>query len=294
MNRDELFKRTAAILRPEIAREEVWAFIGVGSGGARVAEEAARFGVGTIILVDRPGEKLEEHNVIRHVLGYRDVGRPKIEAQRDHLLNINPECNVELVPFDVVQDRHSLAEIIARSTQVHDCTDNQRSKHVINEEVVQLDGTLIFAGVFDGGCGGEVGRVTKGEACYACISAYLNRSGQFDEQCAEETFDYTNPDGAEKSTAALNLDIAQIALIHARVGLLTMLGRHDEAADFQGNYILFGNRPVEGLFPRMLASDIWQVPRDPGCLICGKPDVADVDVDAAAEAILANAVCEVN
>ena len=294
MNREELFKRTEAILKPEIARQETWAFIGVGSGGARVAEEAARFGVGTIILVDRPGEKLEEHNVIRHVLGYRDLGRLKIEALRDHLLNINPECKVETVSLDAVKDRQRMAEIIRRSTQVHLCTDNERSKHVVNEEAVKAGVTLIFAGVFDGGCGGEVGRLAGGGACYACIATYLNRSGKFDEQQAPETFDYTNLDSQEKSTAALNLDIAQITLIEARVGLLTMLGRHDKAADLQGNYVLFGNRAVEGLFPRMLSSDIWEIPRDAGCLVCGAAGMSDADVDAAADDILAKAVCQTN
>jgi molybdopterin/thiamine biosynthesis adenylyltransferase len=291
MNRNELFKRTEAILKPEIARSEVWAFIGVGSGGARVAEEAARFGVGTIILVDRPEEKLEEHNVIRHVLGYRDLGRLKTEALRDHLLNINPECNVEATSLDVVQDRRELAGIMRRSTQVHLCTDNERSKHVVNEEAVKAGVTLIFAGVFDGGCGGEVGRVTRDGACYSCMATYLNRSGKFDAQQAPETFDYTNLDSQEKSTAALNLDIAQITLIQARVGLLTMQGHHDKAADFTGNYVLFGNRAVEGLFPRMLSSDIWEIPRDAGCLVCGSAGMPDEDADAMAEAILASAQC---
>jgi len=292
MNRTELFKRTESILKPETARTEVWAFIGVGSGGARVAEEAARFGVGTIILVDRPDEKLEEHNIIRHVLGYRDLGHLKVDAMRNHLLNINPDCAVETESLDVVADRQRLAEIVRRSTQAHLCTDNERSKHVVNEEAVKAGVPLIFAGVFDGGCGGEVGRVMPDGPCYACMAHYLNRSGRFDEQRAPETFDYTNASGTEKSTAALNLDIAQIALIQARVGLLTMLGRHDKAADLKGNYILFGNRAVEGLFPRMLSSDLWAIPRDPGCLICGSAGMPDEDTEATAEAILSGAKCQ--
>jgi molybdopterin/thiamine biosynthesis adenylyltransferase len=291
MNRNELFKRTEAILKPEVAGREVWSIIGVGSGGARVAEEAARFGVGTIILVDRPGEKLEEHNVIRHPLGYRDLGRLKVEALHDHILNINPECRIETASLDVVTDHQELAGIIRRSTQVHLCTDNERSKHVVNEETVKIDATLIFAGVFDGGCGGEIGRVVKGGACYACIATYLNRSGRFDEQQTAETFDYTNPNGSEKSTAALNLDIAQIALIQARVGLLTMLARNGLGADLDGNYVLFGNRPVEGLFPKMLCCDIWNVPRDACCLVCGTAGMLETDVDATAEDILAKAEC---
>ncbi|GEM_PF-3127307 len=192
----------------------------------------------------------------------------------------------------MVRDRQELAEIVRRSTQVHLCTDNEQSKHVVNEETVKNGGTLIFAGVFDGGCGGEVERVAKGGACYACSATYLNRSGRFDDQQAPETFDYTNPNGPEKSTAALNLDIAQIALIQARVGLLTMLTRNGLGADLDGNYILFGNRPVEGLFPKMLCSDVWNIPRDAGCLVCGTAGMSETEVDAAAEDILAKADCQ--
>lgn len=288
MNREQRFKRTKAILNPDEAKRETWAVLGVGSGGSRVAEEAARFGVGTLILVDHPEERLEEHNVIRHVLGYRDLGRLKVEALRDHLININPDCRVEAMGLDVTEEGDDLQQILSRATQVHLCTDNERSKHVVNEAAVRTSVTLIFAGVFDGGCGGEVGRVIPGGACYACIAAYLNRSGRFDED-EVETFDYSSPDADQKSTAALNLDIAQIALIQARVGLLTMQAGQDREADFQGNYILFGNRPVEGLFPRMLSSDIWTIPQDPNCLICGSLGLADDEADALAERILQEA-----
>ena len=90
------------------------------------------------------------------------------------------------------------------------------------------------------------------------------------------------------------MDIAQIALIQARVGLLTMLAKHDPAADFKGNYVLFGNRSVEGLFPRMLSSDIWEIPRDAGCLLCGAARMSEADLDAAVEDILAKADCQTN
>lgn len=290
MNQEELFKRTKAILNPDLARQEVFAFIGVGSGGARGAEEAARFGVGRIILVDRPGERLEEHNIIRHVLGYRDLGRPKTEALGDHILNINPACRVETLALDVVSDTDRLAEIVGRSTQVHLCTDNERSKHVVNEVVVKAGVPLIFAGVFDGGCGGEVGRVMPNGACYACMAAYLNRAVAIDETKVE-TFDYSHPNATEQSTAALNLDIAQIALIQARVGLLTMLAKEDPADELPGNYILFGNRPVQGLFPRMLYADIWRIPKDPNCLVCGLSDMSAAEINTTAEDILSRATC---
>lgn len=291
MNSEELFKRTKDVLNPSLARKETWTFVGVGSGGGRDAEEAARFGIGTIFLVDRPDERLEEHNIIRHPLGYRDLGRLKTEALRDHLLNINPECCIEAVAMDVVEDIERLREVIGRSTQVHLGTDNEASKHVVNELAVKAGVPLIFAGVFDGGCGGEVGRVLPGGACYACIAGHLNRSARLDEGKGE-TFDYSRPESMQKSTAALNLDILQIALLQARVGLLTMRAKEDPSGDLPGNYVLFGNRAVEGLFPRMLSSDIWTIPKNPQCMICNRYDMSDAAIDSAAQAILSRAVCK--
>ncbi len=170
MSRDELFKRTQQILNPEIARDEVFLFDGIGSGGARVAEEATRFGVGTILLVDRPGERLEEHNIIRHTLGYHDLGRLKVEALRDRLLDINPGCTIETHSIDVSRDVQAHRQLVEQATQVHICTDNELSKHMTNELCVELGKPMIFASVFDGGCGGETGRVMPGDACYACIA----------------------------------------------------------------------------------------------------------------------------
>ena len=281
MNRDELFSRTKAILRPEIAEKETFAIVGVGSGGARVAEEVVRFGVGRAILIDRPGETLEEHNVIRHPLGYSSIGQLKIEAMKNRLLDINPACDVRTIELDVTTGACPFAEAIAECSQVLACTDNEPSKHVINSACVAANRTLIFAGVFDGGCGGEVGRVLPGDACYACIASYLQRNSHEPEPT--ESLDYTRPQASQRSTAALNIDIAQIALAQARVALITMLG----SEELRGNYLLLGNREVEGLFPRVFSSEIWSIPRDPNCLVCGR---SGAGTDEQADALLAAAV----
>lgn len=291
MDKAELFKRVKSIVNPDMARNETFSFMGVGSGGARAAEEAARFGVGRIILVDRPGETLEEINICRHLLGYKDRGRLKVEALRDHILNIFPECEVEAMALDVTKDRDRLVEVVAQSTQVYSCVDNEASKYAVNEAALRAGVPLIFAGVFDGGCGGEVGRVLRESACYGCIASHLNRSWKPDRH---QTFNYTTPESEQTAGSALNMDIAQISIIQARVGLLTMLAKHDPAQDFPGNYILFGNRPVEGLFARMLASEIYNIPRDPDCLVCGRTGMSDGEVDAAANEILRNSVCRTN
>jgi molybdopterin/thiamine biosynthesis adenylyltransferase len=275
MNREEYFKRTASLLHPDITAGATTAIIGLGSGGARVAEEVARFGTGKIILVDRPGEKLEEHNLIRHPLGYSTLGRLKVQAMRERLLDIYPACQVEIVEADVC-DESSIEQIIRDCDQVHLCTDNEPSKHAVNSACVRLGVPMIFAGVFDGGCGGEVGRVLPAQACYACMATHLQRTTG--AEAKEPAIDYSRGEQpAARTTAALNIDIAQIALIQARVGLMTLLALNDPDADFVGNYILFGNRPVPGLFTRMLESEIWSIPRRTHCLICCDQPASDVD-----------------
>ena len=290
MDREELFKRTKGILHPDVAREEVFLFLGVGSGGARVAEEAIRFGIGTILLADLPNERMEEHNIIRHPLGYSSLGRLKVEALRERLLDINPECKVETYGLDVAKDSDELEALATRATQIHMCTDNEPSKHSVNQVCVRLGIPMFFGAVFDGGCGGEAGRIIPGGACYACIASFLNRSGRFDENKVEN-FDYTNPNQDQyRSTPALNIDIAQITLIQARLGLLTMLAKTDPSSNPQGNYVLFANRAEGELFPRMLWNDIWEIPRDPACMICGNGMAEETDIEAEAARILDSAI----
>ena len=287
MNRDQLFSRTRSLLDPALTASKTFAFIGLGSGGARCAEEAARLGVGQIILVDRPGERLEEHNLIRHPLGYSSLGRLKVEAMRDRLLDIHPACAVEIVKADVNVDAQLLAQVVGAADQVYLCTDTEQSRHAVNLAAVRFGVTMIFAGVFDGGCGGEVGRVVPGGACYACVAAFLQRSTRAFEP-EQISFDYTGTQPqSPPSTAALNLDIAQIALIQARVGLLTLLGQTDSTADFSGNYVLFGNRPVAGLFTRMLESEIWSIPKNPNCLVCRSLELGANRADQLAGELLA-------
>ena len=288
MNRQEFFKRTADILDPDFAEQQHWLIVGLGSGGARVAEETARMGIGRITLVDRPGETLEEHNIARHPLGYSAVGRLKVEAMRERLLDICPDTEVRAVSLDVNQDTQHLDALVDAATLVLLCTDNEPSRHAVNHAAVVKGVPMVFAGVFDGGCGGEVGRALPEEACYGCIATFLNRT-IVNSAAAEKPVDYANPaNPLGRSTSALNIDIAQIALIQARVALLTSLRHLDPDSDIAGNYILFGNRVVPGLFPRILHSETWDIPRLRGCLMCDGNSAVNSADEAAA--LLASAV----
>ena len=72
--------------------------VGCGSVGSTLAENLARCGLVNFTLWDF--DTVEEHNIVNQMFRKQDVGRPKVEALRDILTEINPKCaeTVELRP----------------------------------------------------------------------------------------------------------------------------------------------------------------------------------------------------
>lgn len=68
--------------------------VGCGSVGSTIAENLARCGVKKMTLWDF--DNVEEHNIVNQMFRQQDVGKPKVEALRDILLEINPEIADEL------------------------------------------------------------------------------------------------------------------------------------------------------------------------------------------------------
>lgn len=66
--------------------------VGCGSVGGFLAAHLARLGVRRLCLVD--DDELSADNIFRHVLGARYVGRPKVDALREKLLEDHPDLDV--------------------------------------------------------------------------------------------------------------------------------------------------------------------------------------------------------
>jgi len=287
MNQTEFYKRVETVFRPESLRRKCAVVVGAGSGGSRVAAELGRLGV-RLLLIDRPGERLEEHNIVRHVLGYDSLGKLKVRELVRHILNFNPATEIKWAELDVVAQAEEFLKLIERTRPdlLLACTDNEQSKHVVDAAALRFGLPTVGAGVYDGGIGGEVYLTRPGVACYGCIAAQL----QLDRRTPEKSvnIDYNHLDLDEiRSTSALNLDISQIALIHARVALNLLLSGE---ADLLGlpaevNLIVFANRLVPGHFERPLHPEFFHIERQPGCLVCGH---RDSNADSEAEHILAS------
>lgn len=89
---------------------------GIGSG---VAICAARTGFENFILAD--GDVIGQSNLNRQFFDFSDIGRLKVDALKDHILRINPEAQVEAVPFHL--DAANTAGLVERSDLVFDTID---------------------------------------------------------------------------------------------------------------------------------------------------------------------------
>ena len=76
---------------------------GVGGVGSDTVEALARSGVGHITMVDF--DEISESNINRQLHSLRStIGKSKIDVMKDRILDINPDCKVELVKRLVYDD----------------------------------------------------------------------------------------------------------------------------------------------------------------------------------------------
>ena len=97
----------------------------------------------------------------------------------------------------------------------------------------------------------------------------------------QQVFDYTD-DSDFQAEPGLGLDISMIAMIHAKVALMTLLRGTDSAmGDIDAEMIIWTNwaRPQDGvLFERPLSRYTVRVPRSKDCPACG--DVSKLEPEA--------------
>ena len=96
----EQFSRTEMLIGKEgvekLKKSKV-AIFGIGGVGSFVVEGLARAGVGKFILVDN--DKVAESNLNRQIIATtKTIGKLKVEACKERILEINPDAKVEIYP----------------------------------------------------------------------------------------------------------------------------------------------------------------------------------------------------
>lgn len=121
------------------------AIVGVGGLGSPLAIYLAAAGMGRLGLIDP--DTVDPADLHRQVLyGTADLGRPKIEAARERLRDLNPD--LEIVGHGEDLSPRNAIEILREYDVVCDATDNFPSRYLINDACVLLGRPNVFGSVF--------------------------------------------------------------------------------------------------------------------------------------------------
>jgi len=155
--------------------------IGAGGLGSPITMYLAAAGVGCLGLVDP--DVVEVSNLQRQLLfGQSAIGRPKLEAARERLLDINPHLKVE-----TYVERFTGANamrIAANYDVIIDGTDNFPTRYLSNDVAVWLKKPDVYGSIlrFEGQVG--VFAPHLGAPCYRCMSPQPPKPGLV-PSCAE-------------------------------------------------------------------------------------------------------------
>ena len=119
--------------------------VGAGALGSPVIQYLAAAGVGTIKVIDH--DMVEAQNLQNQVIhSSRDLKRPKAASAKDTIRNINR--NIEVIAENQMLSAENALSLIEGFDLVIDCTDNYKSRYLINDACILSGITLVFASIY--------------------------------------------------------------------------------------------------------------------------------------------------
>jgi sulfur-carrier protein adenylyltransferase/sulfurtransferase len=164
-SRQLLLKEIGAKGQAALARARVLV-VGVGGLGSPVLQYLAGAGVGCLGLVD--ADVLDASNLHRQpIYALSDVGQPKVDLARAAVTEINPSVQVEAHGVRFSAD--NALELIRAYDIVIDCSDNFRTKYMINDAAVLAQKPAVFASVYQYEGQLQVYKPDLEHACLRCL-----------------------------------------------------------------------------------------------------------------------------
>lgn len=262
--------------------------IGLGSFGSHIAVTLAEAGVGNFALMDF--DKVEEHNILRHVATYDDLFLMKTDVVERVIHGKRPSAKVDKYPVDATKEPDLLREEILKADIVICATDNNASRFRIAKVLSETKKVGIFGRAFSRAEGGDVLRARPDGPCYCCQIgdgndieeeltnvASARRNGRIPAYVSDE-------DAEAQIHAGLSLDIIPIWSLMVRLALVELIRRKASPPalveeDFPYDYYIWANRR-EKIFTNWLPLDSgdnptimrWyggRIPKNEYCPICG-------------------------
>ena len=166
-DRSELYTRSKGLLEVGALEKKHVLIVGLGSGGATIAVDLAKAGVGNFTLIDF--DRVELHNISRHIAGVNELGRLKTNVVRDAILAKNPYANVDVYPVDMNKELELIENEVKRTDLVIAATDSLSSRYRLNSLIIKYKKVGLFGRAITRAEGGDVLRVRPGGPCYACL-----------------------------------------------------------------------------------------------------------------------------
>jgi molybdopterin/thiamine biosynthesis adenylyltransferase len=294
----ELYSRSKGLLETSVLEGCKVGVVGLGSGGATIAVELAKAGIGNFVLIDF--DRLELGNISRHACGIGDLGRHKTKAVRDLLYGKNPYVKVQTAEYDINQHIEEINLLLKDSDLIIAATDNDRSRFNLNSIALQYKIPTIFGRALTRACGGDVLRVRPYEGpCLGCVftknflATRQEEISQF-RQAREENPAYVSDEEVNVTIqVGLSSDILPISNMVVKLALLEL--SHGKASgiaslekDLIADFYIWANRREQtyAKWPKMEYGSKtpsilrwygakWE--RNPNCPVCGEQPLSDED-----------------
>lgn len=248
LNLDDRRRYARHIVLPEIGQagqERLLAssvlVIGAGGLGAAAIGALAAMGVGRIGIMD--ADRVELSNLQRQALYETgDIGRPKVEAARDRVEEINPGVRVEC--FTERLEEENAAARVREFDLVIDGSDNFTTRFALTEACLRERRTLVSAAVtgFSGQLSTFKPFLGAPHPCYRC---FVSTTPERELACAQE--------GIAGALAPLFGHFQAMEAIKELLGI---------GQSLSGRILL--HDALAGDFRTVLLS------RDPQCVLCGR------------------------
>jgi len=251
-DKSNLYTRSKGLIEIGALEKKSVLIVGLGSGGATIAVELAKAGVGNFILVDF--DRLELHNISRHIAGVNELGRLKTNIVRDAILAKNPYANISTYPIDMLSDISLIERLIIETDLVIAATDSLSSRYVLNSLIIKHKKVGIFGRAVTRAEGGDVLRVRPGGPCYACLKGSqwytqedeitdLRRArelGVIPAYTSEEDANAMVQVGLSTDIAPINTMVVKLALQELSRGTECLISTLEEELDY--DFYMWANR----------------------------------------------------
>jgi len=152
LSNEEILRYSRHLIMPEVGmdgqlklKKAKVLLIGTGGLGAPLGLYLAAAGVGKLGLVDF--DKVDFTNLQRQVtFGTSDVGKPKSEAARARLSNLNPDIEIEA--FETKLTSENALDLFKDFDIIVDGTDNFPTRYLVNDACILLGKPNVYGSIF--------------------------------------------------------------------------------------------------------------------------------------------------